>query len=190
MQGPTTTNDPAQRGEALLAESSGVSGCARWDVTVSGENRIAVVPVPRPECGPIRPVIVGSPTFHRPSKTVRLPIALATDDGSEVRAPAFLLGWPDSLRVVSPPGLAGPAGPDRLLSFLNHDSVAPTAGPSSGARVWRFDDRVQLPEGRSRMCAGSTSQFILGCKVSRWQCTLWQRAVRERALRSSQSMKG
>ena len=137
---------PAPADSLLSLSAAGPAfelGCARFDVRVSGKDRIEVRAVEGEGCGPIQPVLSGTPTFDQTKQTVRLPIALENRGNRKVKAPAWLLGWEDSLAVITAPGLAQNKHTGKHLSLPAPDSVAEaTDTVLRGARIWKYDARL------------------------------------------------
>ena len=73
---------------------------------MSGRDRIEVIRADTLSCGPVQPVLAGTPEFDLTKQRVRLPIALENRGTRALRAPARLYGWEDSLVVLAPPGPA------------------------------------------------------------------------------------
>lgn len=144
---PTTLDGSAGRSTAIYAENYLNSfgpderGCATFEVRVTGRDRIEVAPTSRAACGPVHPVLAGTPTFDVVSRTVRLPVALENRGPAMLGVPAGVLGWEDSLVVVTAPGLAGNRYTGQYLSLANPDSTLPQGG------LWRYDDRLS-PAGQ------------------------------------------
>lgn len=133
-------------------------GCARFEVWVSGRDRIEVRMLPDSSCGPLQPVLAGTPTFDVTRQRVRLPIALENRGQRKVKAPAWLLGWEDSLKVVSPAGLMGNRHTGEYLSFISPDSmVASTDSLLSDARIWKYDERLTTAGQPQVLGAGQRS---------------------------------
>jgi hypothetical protein len=143
---------------AAAVSSASEVGCVRFEVRVSGVNRIEVVDSTGADCGTVRPVLAGTPTFDEPSRTVRLPIALENRGERKLKAPARLFGWDDdSLTVVSPKGLVKYS--DKYLTFTVPDSVmTDPAAPRAGARVWRYDDLLAGAGESQVLAAGGRSR--------------------------------
>jgi subtilisin family serine protease len=133
-------------------------GCARFEVRVSGKDRIEVRAVDGESCGPIQPVISGTPTFDVTKRTVRLPVALENRGQRKVKAPAWLLGWEDSLMVVSAPGLAQNKHTGKYLGLVAPDSVAEATDTLlRGARIWKYDQHLADAGQPQTLAAGHRS---------------------------------
>ena len=167
-----------------LAAGIAEAGCARFEVRVSGRDRIEVIRADTVSCGPVQPVLAGTPEFDHAKKRVRLPIALENRGARTLRAPARLYGWVDSLVVLAPPGLAKNRHTSEYLAFLAPDSViAGTAERLAGARVWRFDDKLSAEGTAQTLAAGARSQVrwvevAVHSGVQRFQVTLRAEAGR------------
>lgn len=106
----------------------------------------------------LRPVLDGQPRFDHTVGRVWLPIAVENGGAVAVRAPARLLGWPDSLAVVEPPGLVDNPTEGPYLAFVNPDSVAVEDDVElPGARLWSYDDRLDPSGGAGVLPAGGRS---------------------------------
>lgn len=129
-------------------------GCTRLRVVLVGRTGIAVTGDSTSVCGPIRPIVVGAAAFDRTEKKLRLPIALVNLGDRTVKAPARLYSWEDSMRVVSPAGLAGNRHTKGYLEYLSPDSaIASGAERYANAVVWRFDDALS-DDGQGQLLAG------------------------------------
>lgn len=134
-------------------------GCARFQVQVSGWDRIEVRALAGEGCGPVQPVLSGAPAFDRTRQTVRLPIALENRGQRKVRAPAWLLGWEDSLTIVSAPGLAQNRHTGRYLDLVAPDSLAEAEDTLlMGARIWKYDGRLAAAGHPQTLAAGQRSE--------------------------------
>jgi len=145
--------------ESMIAPAAlAVEGCAQFEVKLLGVNSIEVRVERSDECGPLHPVLDGQPRFDRTVGRVWLPIALENGGAVAVRAPARLFGWPDSLVVVEPRGLAGNRTQGPNVAFVNPDSVAADDDAElPGARLWSYDDRLDPSGGAGVLPAGGRS---------------------------------
>jgi hypothetical protein len=124
-------------------------GCTRLQVVLSGNDGIQVDASVPGECESVVPVLAGTPTFDRTRRLVRLPVALENRGERKVKSPAWLLGWEDSLAVVSPSGLAGNVRSGQYLALAGADSVAPAADSVlRGARIWKYDESLAAGEAQ------------------------------------------
>jgi hypothetical protein len=124
-----------------LGAASHEEGCARFQVELSGQDGVEIKGAGAETCGTLVPVIAGAPTFDRTKRLVRLPVALENRAQRKVKAPAWLLGWEDSLAVVSPAGLAANRHAQRYLAWESADSVTPAEDTVlHGARIWKYDE--------------------------------------------------
>jgi subtilisin family serine protease len=155
--GSCTDRDPI-RPEAITplpsvaASASMERGCARFEVRLSGKDRIQVVPDTSVRCGPVQPVLSGEPAFDVTRKLVRLPVALENRGQRKLKAPARLYAWEDSLAVVSPVGLSGNGHSASYLGIVSPDSTGSGAG---AVLAWRYDE--QLPGAARVLGAGERS---------------------------------
>jgi subtilisin family serine protease len=137
-------------------------GCARFEVRVSGRDRIQVVPDTSVQCGPVQPVLSGEPAFDVTRKLIRLPVALENRGQRKLKVPARLYGWEDSLVVVSPPGLSGNRHESSYIDFVSPDS---TSADSSAVLAWRYDE--QLPgAGVARILAAGQRSGMRWIEIS------------------------
>jgi hypothetical protein len=138
-------NAPADAVRASAPEP--VRGCARLEVSLAGLNGAEVQVAVSADCGPLAPVVAGEAVFDRSAGALRIPVAVENRGTVSVRLPALLQGWPDSLRVLAPPGKVKNRHDD-YLSFVSPDSVA------DGAYVWR----AHGAEEAATLASGATSQ--------------------------------
>lgn len=118
---------------SILTTTAGgpATGCARLEVQVRGDRTIEIHDRTSEDCGEVRPVVVGTPTFARAVGRVRIPIALENRGAKPLRAPAELIVSGDSLIVEAPSGLAYNRHTPEYLNILDADSVSTDAGRSS-----------------------------------------------------------
>lgn len=134
-------------------------GCVRLEVQVSGKDRIEIRTVEGESCGPIHPVVSGTPTFDQAKQTVRIPLALENRGERKVKAPAWLLAWEDSLAVVSAPGLGQNKHTAKYLNLVGPDTIAEAADTVlRGARIWKYDERLAAAGQTQTLAAGQRSQ--------------------------------
>lgn len=129
-------------------------GCARFEVRLSGKDRIQVVPDVSIHCGHVQPVLGEEPVFDVTRKLVRLPVALENRGPHGLRAPARLYGWEDSLAVASPRGLSGNRHNSTLLEFVSPDS---TGSEPRASLVWRYDEQLPGVGSARALAAGQRS---------------------------------
>jgi subtilisin family serine protease len=151
-------------GSPLFAEAPVASeqGCARFTVQLHGRDSIIVdsVTATGPQvCGAVRPVLVGKPVYDRTRRVIQLPIALENSGQQQLRDPARLYGWEDSVTIVAPAGLVGNeyAG---YIDFVSSDSsIAATATSFNGALVWRLDTLLAATAAEpQRLAPGARSR--------------------------------
>lgn len=131
------------------------AGCARFEVTLSGSTGISVTTVAQPSCGPVVPVISGTPKFSRSTGVVQLPVSLANQGTGKYQPSVWLLGWVDSIQQVTP---APPPALSR--TFQTPDSiVADNAQQFPKARIWKYDTLLRANSAQlQRLDAGRTSR--------------------------------
>ncbi|HEX2189917.1 MAG TPA: M23 family metallopeptidase [Longimicrobiaceae bacterium] len=134
-------------------------GCATFEFHLRGKDQMDAVPLDRPKCGSLLPILIGAPTFDNQTRTVRLPIAFDNTGSVALEAPARLLGWEDSLVVVAAPGLTGNRHNSDYLRFVTADSqIADTDSALNGALIWRYDDHLASPGQPHGLMPGQRSQ--------------------------------
>jgi hypothetical protein len=78
-----------------------VEGCAAFDVRVQQNASVIVTPVRSAPCGPVQPVVVGSPFFDVSSGYLRLGVALRNSGRLRLRPPSSLELRGDSVLIAS-----------------------------------------------------------------------------------------
>jgi hypothetical protein len=128
-----SADEPAAATAARLEES----GCGRFDIRISANGEVEVLPLTMVGCGPVQPVLAGDPIYDPSTRRIRLPIALQNMASYVLRAPAFVSAHPDSIRIHAPASLARARRQTGLVSPVNAD--APPSAATGGAFIWRFD---------------------------------------------------
>lgn len=185
---PTEPRAPLAPSFDLAADQAPVpGGCARFEVRLLGRDRVEVTVADTASCGPVQPVLAGTPVFDHSRKTLRLPVALENRGERRLRAPARLYGWEDSLAVTAPAGLAKNWHAGEYLAFTAPDSlIADTAMALAGARVWRFDTLLAPQDSTQTLAAGKRSgvrwvELSVHAGVERFRVTLHAEARRASA---------
>lgn len=78
-----------------------VVGCAAFDIRVQHDASVIVTPVPSAPCGPVQPVVVGSPFFDVSTGYLRLGLALHNAGRLRLSPPTSLELRADSVRIAS-----------------------------------------------------------------------------------------
>lgn len=127
------------RAAAQTRVSATLEGCARLEVAIGARGEVVVTPDTAVGCGPMIPVLAGPPTFDRPNRRLRIPLAVSNDGPARAREPFRLSAHGDSLRVLASRGLAENRHAGDYVAFEGADSVA------DATAIWRISDSLATP---------------------------------------------
>jgi len=148
---PTASQNGARRTATVAGEP--VQGCAHFEVRLGSQSQVTVVPLTVPGCGgTLIPVVDGTATIDRRGR-LRLPLSLDNRGTVTIGPPVQLLGWRDSIRIVTQ------SSKTTVFQFVSPDSVVPATSPSTpGALLWRYDTLLVAAGERQVLAAGAKSR--------------------------------
>jgi len=142
------------------------TGCATFDVQITGSADVIVTLAPGASCGPITPVVAGAPSLDPSRRIVHVPIALHNGGEVELHAPASVVAdiegikttaaapslRPDTVpTAVSPiafsPRSPLPGMPDPVLHSVGADVQRDSGRRKPAQARWSYDTLLHVPTG-------------------------------------------
>ena len=147
------------------------AGCAAFDLRIVGGS-VAVARAPTPTCGPISPVIAGTPLFDSGRRIIHLPVALYNGGEARMHLPASLVAKPESIVLLidsSPSPAAAPStsvthplpagGAESVPHFVGTEPQLELASAEPALGQWAFDT-VQHPLTSPLVAAADGSMVL------------------------------